>query len=77
MMLLEYPIRRFQPTLVAFLCLVVLGVYAFLSVPREEDPYFKISAFIISVILPGADPSDLERLVAHPLEDKLDERVDF
>ena len=35
---LEYPIRRFQPTLVAFMCLVALGIYAFLSVPREEDP---------------------------------------
>jgi len=51
MTLLEYPIRRFQPTLVAFLCLIALGIYAFLNVPREEDPYFKISAFIISVVL--------------------------
>ncbi|MEO8223186.1 MAG: efflux RND transporter permease subunit [Gammaproteobacteria bacterium] len=76
MSLLEYPIRRFQPTLVAFLCLVVLGIYAFLSVPREEDPYFKISAFIISVVLPGADPVDLERLVVKPLEDRLAELDD-
>ena len=76
MTLLEYPIRRFQPTLVAFLCLVALGIYAFLSVPREEDPYFKISAFIISVILPGADPVDVERLVAKPIEDKLAELDD-
>lgn len=76
MTLLEYPIRRFQPTLVAFLCLVALGIYAFISVPREEDPYFKISAFIISIILPGADPIDLERLVAKPIEDKLAELDD-
>ena len=76
MTLLEYPIRRFQPTLVAFLCLVALGIYAFLAVPREEDPYFKISAFIISVILPGADPVDLERLVAKPMEDRLAELDD-
>ncbi len=76
MTLLEYPIRRFQPTLVAFLCLVALGIYAFLSVPREEDPYFKISAFIISVILPGADPVDVERLVAKPIEDRLAELDD-
>ena len=76
MTLLEYPIRRFQLTLVAFLCLVALGVYAFVNVPREEDPYFKISAFIISVILPGADPVELERLVAKPIEDKLAELDD-
>jgi multidrug efflux pump subunit AcrB len=73
---LEYPIRRFQPTLVAFMCLVALGIYAFVSVPREEDPYFKIPAFIIAVILPGADPIDIERLVAKPLEDRLAELDD-
>ena len=76
MTLLEYPIRRYQVTLVAFLCLVVMGIFAFLNVPREEDPYFKISAFYISVILPGADPVDLERLVGKPIEDRLTELDD-
>jgi multidrug efflux pump subunit AcrB len=70
MTLLEFPIRRYQFTLVAFLCLVALGWYAFTSVPREEDPYFKIPGFTIAAIFPGADPKDLERLVAKPLEDK-------
>jgi CzcA family heavy metal efflux pump len=68
--LLEFPIRRYQFTLVAFLCLVALGWYAFVSVPREEDPYFKIPGFTIAAIYPGADPKDLERLVAKPLEDR-------
>ena len=63
---LEFPIRRYQFTLVAFLCLVALGWYAFASVPREEDPYFKIPGFTIAAIYPGADPKDLERLVAKP-----------
>jgi len=70
MTLLEFPIRRYQFTLVAFMCLVALGWYAFTSVPREEDPYFKIPGFTIAAIYPGADPKDLERLVAKPLEDK-------
>ena len=68
--LLEFPIRRYQFTLVAFLCLVALGWYAFVSVPREEDPYFKIPGFTVAAIYPGADPKDLERLVAKPLEDR-------
>ncbi|MBN8280589.1 MAG: efflux RND transporter permease subunit [Gammaproteobacteria bacterium] len=76
MSLVEHPIRRFQPTLVAFLCLVAMGIFAFLNVPREEDPYFKISAFFITVVMPGADPIDLERLVAKPLEDRLAELDD-
>lgn len=73
MSLLEFPIRRYQFTLVAFLCLVVLGLYTFNAVPREEDPSFKIAGFDIAAIMPGADPKDLERLISKPLEDRLAE----
>ncbi len=73
---LEFPIRRYQFTLVAFLCLIALGWYAFANVPREEDPYFKIPGFFVTAIYPGADPRDLERLVAKPIEDKLAELDD-
>ena len=76
MSILEFPIRRYQFTLVAFLCLVAMGIYAFISVPREEDPSFRISGFDIAAIMPGADPKDLERLVAKPLEDRLAELDD-
>jgi multidrug efflux pump subunit AcrB len=71
MSFLEFPIRRYQFTLVAFLCLIALGWYAFSKVPREEDPYFKIPGYTIAAIYPGADPKDLERLVAKPIEDRL------
>jgi CzcA family heavy metal efflux pump len=71
MSFLEFPIRRYQFTLVAFLCLVALGWYAFSKVPREEDPYFKIPGYTIAAIYPGADPKDLERLISKPIEDRL------
>jgi multidrug efflux pump subunit AcrB len=73
MQLLEFPVRRYQFTLVAFLCLVALGIYAFVSIPREEDPYIAFPAFFVSTIYPGADPQDLERLVAKPIEDRIAE----
>jgi multidrug efflux pump subunit AcrB len=76
MRLLEFPVRRYQFTLVAFLCLIVMGWFAFASVPREEDPFFKIPGFFITTIYPGADPKDLERLVAKPIEDRLAELDD-
>ncbi|MFT3906598.1 MAG: efflux RND transporter permease subunit [Steroidobacteraceae bacterium] len=76
MRLLEFPIRRYQFTLVAFLCLVVMGLYAFRGIPREEDPHFMISAYFITAIDPGADPQDLERLVAKPIEDRIAELDD-
>jgi multidrug efflux pump subunit AcrB len=76
MSLLEFPIKRYPFTLVIFLCLVVLGWFAFTAVPREEDPYLKFSGFIITAVNPGADPKDLERLVAKPIEDRLAELDD-
>ena len=71
MKLLEFPIRRYQFTLVAFLCLTALGVFAFQNIAREEDPYLKLSAFFITAIDPGATPDNLERLVAKPIEDRI------
>src|SRR3954454_18034415 len=73
MSLLEFPMRRYPFTLIVFLCLAVLGWFAFANIAREEDPYFKIPAFFITTIYPGADPKDLERLVAKPIEDRLAE----
>jgi multidrug efflux pump subunit AcrB len=75
--ILEFPIRRYQFTLVVFFCLVVLGLYSFMAVPREEDPSFKIAGFEISTIVPGGDPKDLERLITKPLEDRLAELDDI
>ncbi len=77
MSILEFPIRRYQFTLVTFLCLIVIGWYAFIAIPREEDPSFKISAFNIVAVMPGTDPKDLERLISKPIEDRLAELDDI
>jgi multidrug efflux pump subunit AcrB len=75
--LLEFPIRRHQFTLVAFLCLVALGIYSFLSLPREEDPHIEAPGFFVTGIYPGADPVELERLFVKPVEDRLAELDDL
>lgn len=77
MSILGFTIRRYQFTLVIFVCLVVLGIYSFNAIPREEDPSFRIAGFDIAAIMPGADPKDLERLVSKPLEDRLAELDDW
>ena len=71
MSLLEFPIRRHQFTLIAFLCVAALGVYAFLGLPREEDPHLKLPAFLITAVQPGADPVDIEQVFAKPMEDRI------
>ena len=77
MKLLEFPIRRHQFSLVAFLCVAALGLYSFLSLPREEDPHINLAAGIVTAIYPGADPVDLERSFARPMEDRIAELGDI
>jgi multidrug efflux pump subunit AcrB len=71
MQLLEFPIRRYQFTLVAFLCLIAIGWFAFTNIAREEDPFFKTPAYSVAVIYPGADPKEIERLIVKPIEDRI------
>jgi multidrug efflux pump subunit AcrB len=53
-----------------------LGWSSLVGIPRQEDPYFPIAAFTISAIMPGAEPQDMERLIAKPLEDRITELDD-
>jgi multidrug efflux pump subunit AcrB len=76
MTFLEFPIRRYQFTLVAFALLVTLGLFALQGIPRQEDPYFPVSVFAITAVYPGAEPKEVERLVVKPIEDQLSELDD-
>ena len=77
MSLLEFPIKRYQFTLVAFAMLVALGLTSFKNIPRQEDPYFPLAIFQVVAIYPGAEPQDVERLVVKPIEDRLSELDDI
>ena len=67
-----FAVRRWQFTLVAFALLAALGVNAFLSTPRSEDPHFPLPLVIVQAVLPGAEPAEMERLVADPIEEAID-----
>lgn len=77
MSFLEFPIRRHQFTLVAFAMLVALGLSSLQRIPRQEDPYFPLAVFQVVVAYPGAEPGEVERLVAKPIEDRLSEIDDI
>jgi multidrug efflux pump subunit AcrB len=57
--------------------LVALGISSYLSIPRQEDPYFPIPIYQIIVAYPGAEPRDVERLVVKPIEDRISELDDI
>jgi multidrug efflux pump subunit AcrB len=75
--LLEFPIRRYQFTLVAFALMAALGWSAWQNIPRQEDPYITATAFQIIAVYPGGEPREVERLIVKPIEDRLAELDDL
>ncbi len=65
-------VRNWQFTLVLFAGLAVFGFNSLMSIPRAEDPAFPIPFYIVRVILPGASPAEMEKLVVKPIEDAID-----
>ncbi len=48
--------------------LILAGVYAVVSIPKEADPAIVIPIGIVTTTLPGASSSDVEQLVTNKLE---------
>ncbi|MCL6096107.1 MAG: efflux RND transporter permease subunit [Patescibacteria group bacterium] len=51
--------------------IVVFGTVSFTSLPRNLYPDIKIPMVIVTTVLPGANPQDVESLVTIPLEDSV------
>ncbi|MGV8997350.1 MAG: efflux RND transporter permease subunit [Parvibaculaceae bacterium] len=62
-------VRNWQFTLVLFGLLIMMGLNSFNSIPRAEDPDFQAPYAIVTVFMPGASATDIEKLVVRPIED--------
>jgi multidrug efflux pump subunit AcrB len=60
-----------NPRLVLLLVSLVtlLGAFSYTQIQRTLNPEIKIPIVIVSTVLPGASPADIESLVTIPLED--------
>ena len=70
-------IDNYQFTLVVFLILIVAGITSYFQMPRMENPTVYISGGSVIVIYPGANPRDMEQLVAVPIEEAINELDDI
>ena len=67
---------RFQSTQITPLLALVgllLGVFAVLVTPREEEPQINVTFANVFIPFPGASAREVESLVASPAEQVLDE----
>lgn len=69
MNLTEIAVKRWQLTLILAGLLAVMGLSAFLTIPRSVDPHFPIPIVIVVAAQPGADAADMEQTIAKPIEE--------
>ncbi len=55
-------------TLLFIISALMLGVFAVIMTPREEDPQIKVPMVDIIIPMPGASPQEVERRVVSPME---------
>ncbi|MFY8114413.1 MAG: efflux RND transporter permease subunit, partial [Rhabdaerophilum sp.] len=69
--LIHYSITHARLTIAAMLFLLVAGVSAYLSIPKEAEPDVQVPIVYVSVTQRGISPEDAERLILRPLETQL------
>lgn len=68
---LDTILRRPRAVLTAMFVLVVSGVIAYITIPKESNPDIQIPVVYVSLPLPGISPEDSERLLIKPVETEL------
>jgi multidrug efflux pump subunit AcrB len=53
--------------------ILALGYISLVLMPREENPQIKVSGGVVIVALPGAKPSEIQKVIIEPLEKKIRE----
>lgn len=71
MALLAALIRNHPLANIFFVVVIVMGLRAYSSMPREQDPEINFNWVNITTILPGASAEDVEQRVTNPLEDSI------
>ena len=64
-------IDRSRTTLLTLLFLILGGIAAFQTIPKEANPDVTIPMIYVSMTLDGISPEDAERLLVRPMEQEL------
>lgn len=69
----EWAVTHHPLTLFLIILVSVSGVWSYTHLGRAEDPDFTVKSMIIRAAWPGATADEMQRLVADPIEKKLQE----
>ncbi|OGF26307.1 hypothetical protein A2303_03865 [Candidatus Falkowbacteria bacterium RIFOXYB2_FULL_47_14] len=68
---LGFLIINYRITYLVISGLVLAGVFAMFTLPREAEPEIRIPYAVVTTIYPGANPVDIEELVTRKIEDEI------
>jgi multidrug efflux pump len=67
--LIAHYITNPRLVILVVLLIILIGIQSFLTLPQTLNPTINIPIVIVSTVLPGAGPSDVESLITVPIED--------
>jgi len=70
-------IRNHPLANITFAVVLIMGLLAYLAMPREQDPEINFNWVIITTAVPGASAEDVEKRVTKPLEDGIKQVADI
>ena len=71
MQLVETAIRNARLTISVLIFLMLAGVQAYVTIPKEAEPDIQIPIIYVSMSYQGISPEDSERLLLRPMETRL------
>lgn len=71
MKIVDFAVDRRISIYVMVLILVIMGLYAYIVLPRESNPEVIVPFIVVSTQYQGVSPEDMEALVTVPIERKL------
>ncbi len=69
--MIDAAIGRNRTVLATLVLLLIAGLYAFNTIPKESSPDIDIPQIYVSMALDGISPEDAERLLLRPMEQEL------
>ena len=60
-----------RTVVMTILLVIVGGIYAFISIPKLEDPFITIREALVVANYPGMPVEEVERLITRPIEEKI------
>ncbi|SDU35272.1 multidrug efflux pump [Pseudomonas pohangensis] len=71
MKILSSAVTHYRSTLSILLLLICVGVFSYQKMPVEAQPRVKVPYVSVTVVMQGASPEDVARLLVRPLEQEL------